>query len=420
MNVNEQAYWNDRFSTGDWEDHGGDEQSAYFSSLALQYMPEWLKKRLNEEELTVRDYGCARGSGTALLAKNFPTSQFTGIDFSEDAIKYAKNNYPYCDFETGDLYTDELPECDIAFSSNTLEHLREPRKILQRIVQSARKCAVILLPLDDTSEHKEHFFKFSVDFFPEIIGDHLLAHFSIIDCRDGSSPFWKDKQILLVYLHKDSARNITGQLGEICRKSIFPPLDALLTCQRELAQVHSSAEADRMRLLAQIEQSTNELNQVKKDMEKLLLDNQALQEQKEGAEENFKRMEESFRTASDTYEAEIAHLQKSGQEQIDSLNQAHAKVLEESVQAERKASQEQLSKQQEEAQAALGRIEEEKQSLIKEISKLKDAGEDLRQQHEKTQTTLNQVCEEKQSLLKKMDELNLEKLTAQKKDSYAQ
>lgn len=324
IKVNDQKYWNERFAIGDWEKYGGDEQAAFFADLAMNAFPEWLTKEMHEEALSIRDYGCARGSGTALLAKHFPTCLFTGIDFSEEAIAFAKEQYGYCEFEVGDLYTMELPPCDMVFSSNTLEHLREPKSMLRKLVQSAQKYAVILLPLDDTTDHCEHFFKFDVDFFPEKIGQMMLGYFHIIDCRDGSSPYWNGKQILLVYVHQGQEKCLENMIGEISKKGILPRMDAILALRAELTKLKAQLEeAEHAR---QIETETVKENY-----------NQEIKQLQDAAQQVKQQMiaqnEQQIKDVSDGYEHEISHLHESFKKQIEDLNALHLHDQEEVIAA---------------------------------------------------------------------------------------
>ena len=76
--VNSSAYWEDRFSTKDWEASGGQAQSTFFAEVALQLMPDFLKADLTNNQWRFLDIGCAQGSGTAYLAKHFPSCHFVG------------------------------------------------------------------------------------------------------------------------------------------------------------------------------------------------------------------------------------------------------------------------------------------------------------------------------------------------------
>lgn len=95
--------------------------------------------------------------------------------------------------------TSSLEKTDIVFSSNTLEHLRMPKQILENLVKSAEKYAILILPFEDETNIEEHINTFTIDFFPEKIEDHCLAYFKIIDCRMIKNSSWLGKQILVIY-----------------------------------------------------------------------------------------------------------------------------------------------------------------------------------------------------------------------------
>lgn len=202
-NINTQEYWENRFQTGDWDMNEGEEQSTFFAKVAEEAFPGWLKSDLQKNEWEVIDYGCAEGDGTAYLARLYPSCRFLGIDFSENAVRIARNKFPFCHYEAGDI-TKELRKTDVVFSSNTLEHLTEPKKLLQAMVESANYCAIVLLPIEDEFGIAEHINNFTVGFFPEEVGEkHYLKDFRIVDCRHMENTFWSGKQILLAYANED-------------------------------------------------------------------------------------------------------------------------------------------------------------------------------------------------------------------------
>lgn len=344
--VNDHEYWNERYATGDWEKYGGDQQAEFFAEVAMNAFPEWLVRKMNEESLTVRDYGCARGTGTAMLAKHFPSCMVTGIDFSEDAIEFAKERFTYCDFETGDLYTMDLPPCDMVFSSNTLEHMRSPKYILCKLVESARKYAVILLPLDDSTDHSEHFFKFNVDFFPEKIGQMNLAYFHIVDCRDGASSYWNGKQILLVYVHQDCRDDVDNMMGEISKKGILPRMDAILALQQEL----ENTKAKHQNELEKISHSTQE--QISALTEKHAREIEQLNCQNEQKNECLK---ESLRN------------------QINDLKAAHQRAMEDEKKASESEKTELMQRAENEKRELVHRNEQAMEEACAKLAELRDA-----------------------------------------------
>ena len=194
--VNSQVYWENRFHSKDWEKYDGEKQSVFFAETALHAFPDWLRREMNLQSWDVTDWGCAEGAGTAVLAKEFPSCRFTGVDFSSTAVEQAQKAYPYCEFVTGDI-TEGIWESDVIFSSNTLEHFKSPMEMLLLLVGAARQHAVILVPLHDMLDIKEHFSRFSEDFFPLDLAGHSLSYFRIIDCL--GNPYWPGEQLLLVY-----------------------------------------------------------------------------------------------------------------------------------------------------------------------------------------------------------------------------
>lgn len=88
--VNSQSYWDNRFSSGSWDQWDGEIQSEFFARIAVSAMPNWLVKKMMQNDWTLIDYGCAEGAGTSFLAKKFPSLSITGMDFSENAITIAK------------------------------------------------------------------------------------------------------------------------------------------------------------------------------------------------------------------------------------------------------------------------------------------------------------------------------------------
>ena len=194
-NMNSERYWENRFVANDWEKYDGGKQTMYFADIARKAFPDWFTRELNRNNWTVTDWGCAEGEGTALLARTFPNCAFKGIDFSHTAVEKARNKFPACDFEVGDI-TKVIPESDVIFSSNTLEHLRDAGTILKNLVLAARNHTVFLLPLHDDLDIAEHFNRFEEDFFPLVIEDRKLSYFRIIDCDN--NPLWPGEQLLLI------------------------------------------------------------------------------------------------------------------------------------------------------------------------------------------------------------------------------
>lgn len=201
--INSAAYWEDRFLSQDWKTNHGPEQSLAFAQVAYDLMPDFLKHDLQTNQWTVVDLGCAEGDGTAHLAKLFPSCNFVGIDFSKAAIDQASKKYHNCTFKVVDIYK-EIPEADVLFSSNVLEHLACPREIMSGAFSSHSKYIVYLLPLNDSTGIAEHINIFTEDFFPFEHENFYLRYHRIFDMSADVQlkSQWNGKQILLLYANR--------------------------------------------------------------------------------------------------------------------------------------------------------------------------------------------------------------------------
>ena len=196
--INSKEYWASRFSSGDWMEMGGPDQSVFFAKVAYSAMPAFLKRELSRNNWRVVDIGCATGDGTAQMAKYFPNCHFIGQDVSTEAIDFASVKYPNCEFAVSDI-NNELTPADVVYSSNTLEHIKNPRSLMEKMCSAASKYVVHLLPLEDMLDIPEHINIFSLDFFPVRMGDFYLESYAIVDCTKLDNSRWPGKQLLLVY-----------------------------------------------------------------------------------------------------------------------------------------------------------------------------------------------------------------------------
>lgn len=249
--INTRDYWEERFSSGDWEKYGGGEQSAFFSKIAIDAFPAWLKRELSQNAWNVADWGCAEGSGTAVLARRFPACRFVGIDFSPAAVEEAEKKYPYCNFRTGDVLG-EIECTDVIFCSNVLEHMKEPLSIMEKLAAGAKQHAIFLVPLHDQSDISEHFYIFDEAFFPVRFQRHILSYFQIIDCSRMNSPYWKDKQLLLVYSEEEAYKKIAHTLSDLFSNAEYDQLKI------QLDRTEAELISERARLSA-LEKNEQEL-----------------------------------------------------------------------------------------------------------------------------------------------------------------
>lgn len=102
---------------------------------------------------TVLDIACGTGYGTQIIANN--AKKVIGIDLSEEAIAYAKKNYPHKNvtYQQGDATNIPLPDksVDVVVSLETIEHIPEPESFVKEVKRVLKPGGqfVVSTPNDD-------------------------------------------------------------------------------------------------------------------------------------------------------------------------------------------------------------------------------------------------------------------------------
>ncbi|BCT93854.1 hypothetical protein LYSHEL_28810 [Lysobacter helvus] len=206
--VNSHAYWDHRFRT-DWASLGGEAQSRCFAHVALEAMPGWFKACIAGRRSRLCDWGCAEGSGTRVLAEALGVDA-VGVDFSDEAIARAQARHPQLRFRVGDMRAAPGAEgafdepCDVAFSSNTLAHFRDPWAVFDAIAARAERFVVLLLPYRERKLHPEHFVAFAPNTLPVARNGWMLAHAAATDLRDWPNAGGAGEQVLCIYARPDA------------------------------------------------------------------------------------------------------------------------------------------------------------------------------------------------------------------------
>ena len=278
--VNSVEYWSRRFQ-GDWQEKGGRDQSRAFARLAVLFMPSWLKSAIRQQCLSICDWGCALGDGTALLAGTF-ASRVTGIDFAQNAIDNAKKTYKRVEFLACDLATEELADSwDLVFSSNTLEHFPDPWSVASRLAKHARSGLVFLLPYREMSRISEHEYTFLPENIPQALGEFCLVHAVIFDAQLEPTASWVGQQILLVYAVDEFMRSLKLTLADVSNLDDARSLEAtklhfqlnnaavaLTELQRDNARLEAELQHERD-LAATLRAEVHELQTAQREAELL-------------------------------------------------------------------------------------------------------------------------------------------------------
>lgn len=119
-----------------------------------------IKDKLNQG-IKVLDVGCGSGRAINLMAKTFPSSHFTGYDFSSEGIKNAKKEkerlqLQNANFEQQDAASfDHTKRFDMITAFDAIHDQANPKKVLENIRQSLKPDGVFLMQDIAGSSHLE-------------------------------------------------------------------------------------------------------------------------------------------------------------------------------------------------------------------------------------------------------------------------
>jgi 2-polyprenyl-3-methyl-5-hydroxy-6-metoxy-1,4-benzoquinol methylase len=157
MLANSLEWWDNEFKENWKVGIDGRLQTSYYCALTFSFLhQEIFKQFLNCNNIL--DFGCALGQSTNMIYSI--NKNITGYDFSNEAIKEAKELYPHINFT--DKFPNEL--FDICYISNVLEHFYNPFEILTKITKIINKFIIILVPYEQ-EPNAFHFHKFYDNYF---------------------------------------------------------------------------------------------------------------------------------------------------------------------------------------------------------------------------------------------------------------
>lgn len=138
MNVNTKSYWENRFSTGDWENKDGFSQTRQFAESQLPFfgIP-------SSFDGTFCDFGCGAGDAFPLYRAAWPRASLMGVDISEAAIDICRRRFgDIATFRSGDVSC--VPRTDVIISSNTFEHLDNDKDIARQLLEKCNDLFIIV------------------------------------------------------------------------------------------------------------------------------------------------------------------------------------------------------------------------------------------------------------------------------------
>lgn len=143
---------------------------------------------------SILDIACGVGYGSRLLKDLLPAAIVTGVDCSAAAVDYANVRYasPGLSFAVGDAMTFEGGPFDAVVSLETIEHLPDPEKFVERSVAKLLRPGGILVgsvpvtPSMDANPH--HLHDFTACSLSTLLAAHGLTEFDRLQQVQPYSP----------------------------------------------------------------------------------------------------------------------------------------------------------------------------------------------------------------------------------------
>jgi SAM-dependent methyltransferase len=137
-NINTSEYWNRRFSSGDWEEKKGRQQTVAFAQeqVARLRLPKFFSG-------TFVDFGCGLGDAMPIYKREYPRAKLIGVDHSKQGIE--KCNHKYANLATFILgSSDDVPPVDVIIASNVFEHLSDDVMVAETLLRKCNKLFIIV------------------------------------------------------------------------------------------------------------------------------------------------------------------------------------------------------------------------------------------------------------------------------------
>lgn len=142
-NINTKSYWDNRFSSGDWEDKKGRLQTTKFAEEQIRRIDLSI-----DFDGTILDFGCGLGDAMPIYRKRFPCAKLIGVDISSSGIEKCIQRYgDIASFIVGSHLN--VPIVDIIITSNVFEHLSDNYKIAELLIQRCKHLYIVV-------PYKEH------------------------------------------------------------------------------------------------------------------------------------------------------------------------------------------------------------------------------------------------------------------------
>lgn len=107
----------------------------------------------------ILDIGCGEGSKSFILANYFSNAKVLGIDFTDEGIKKANNNYSEVNnlyFKKADIFEIQTEKYDMVSCLEVLEHIEDWQIVLKNICNISNKYILISVPTGRMRDYEKY------------------------------------------------------------------------------------------------------------------------------------------------------------------------------------------------------------------------------------------------------------------------
>jgi 2-polyprenyl-3-methyl-5-hydroxy-6-metoxy-1,4-benzoquinol methylase len=125
-------------------------QNGLYQRALSRYLDRMAHHARTLAPRTVLDAGCGEGYVYAGLAQRGVNCEWAGVDASANAVEFAKEWHPQCEWSVGDLRA--MPQrsasVDLVLCSQVLEHIPQPDLVRDELARVAARHLLISVPLE--------------------------------------------------------------------------------------------------------------------------------------------------------------------------------------------------------------------------------------------------------------------------------
>jgi ubiquinone/menaquinone biosynthesis C-methylase UbiE len=169
----------------------------------------------------VVDFGCGLGKFCEFIKQNKPNCDVHGIDFSDFAIKYGKENIKNVQFHIGSKLCDIFPANSVDYISaqHIIEHYKDPKEFLKDalLVLRPKGTLALVIPVDD-DPWREHWKIWSKEDVAKFLSENGLYHELIYQHNSGINKDGKIFHEMIAFAYKQKPEKIIKIVKKTSKK----------------------------------------------------------------------------------------------------------------------------------------------------------------------------------------------------------